>query len=159
MEFNEVFNLISSVILSGTGIWATLYFSNANKKREDDKMMKDLFHEFNDRYNILNDSLIIYLEPRDGFESIKSSKTDHNIKKVAIFDYFNLCAEEYYWRKKNRIDNVVWKSWQTGMNYWYNHSSGIVKKLWKEEMKKTDGPASYYIDNGNEFFKDYRSEG
>src|SRR5690554_3027827 len=46
---------------------------------EDDKIFKDLFQSFNERYDKLNDDL-------------NSESTD--IKKKIIIDYLNLCAEE-----------------------------------------------------------------
>jgi hypothetical protein len=63
------------------------------------------------------------------------------------------CAEEYFWYKKKRIDDLVWDSWSAGMNYWYNHESGIIKELWKKEIENKRGLKSYYINNGDEFFK------
>jgi hypothetical protein len=32
-----------------------------------------------------------------------------------VIDYFNLCAEEFLWYKKNRIPNDVWSAWKSGI--------------------------------------------
>jgi hypothetical protein len=68
--------------------------------------------------------------------------------KNAVIDYFNLCAEEYFWFKKGRIDEKIWKSWQAGMKAWYKHDS--IKRLWKEET--ANGKMSYYLEKEEEFF-------
>jgi len=154
MVMKDVITLISSIILSGTGIWATIYFSRAGKTREDDKMMKELFKDFNERYDELNDKLYLIVEPRTDSDAMKSILMEGFEKKSVIIDYFNLCAEEYFWYKKGRIDEKVWLSWSTGMNYWYNHSSGKIKEVWKEEIEQRNGTKSYYIVNGDEFFKE-----
>lgn len=153
MELKDVFNLISSVILSGTAIWATFHFSKANKTREDDKMMKELFKEFNARYAEINGSLSRVMKPQFVVPPAQV-ETEKEKNKAIIVDYFNLCAEEYFWYKKGRIDKKVWESWSHGMNYWYNHSNPLLRDLWKAEIKKKEGIESYYIENGDEFFKD-----
>lgn len=71
--------------------------------------------------------------------------------KQKVIDYFNLCAEEYFWfHHKNRIDPIVWKSWHKGMNYWYNNVP-CIEQMWQDEIK-ANGEDSYYIGNGDGFF-------
>ena len=146
--------IISSLINAGatilTGIIVAVVAFNYNrhsKKMEHDRMMKDLFKEFNKRYDKINHSL---------FEIEKKCKTlkdleEHPKLKYKLNDFFNLCAEEYFWYKKGRIDDGIWYAWSDGMNDWYNGVE-IIREAWEAEIKKRDCK-SYYIKHKNEFFK------
>lgn len=132
------------------GILITWYFSSLNKKRESDKMLKELFEDFNKRYDKLNNGL---------YDIVTDSKVTtiselSKVQKKCIIDYFNLCAEEYFWHKRGRLNEKIWKSWKAGMNYWYGYS--VISEMWHEEVKTKEGKLSYYIDNGDEFFNDYQ---
>jgi hypothetical protein len=136
------------------GILVSWYFSRLNKKRESDMVMKDLFEGFNNRYDSLNNKLYdIVTDSKDNIKVTNSSELNKDQKKT-IIDYFNLCAEEYFWYKRGRIDDKIWKSWKAGMNFWYSHN--IISELWHEEVKSKNGKLSYYINNGDEFFADYQ---
>jgi hypothetical protein len=140
-----------SVILGGTALIISAYFAWYSKKLNDDKIMKELFTEFNQRYDVLNGRLTwvkSHITTSEDLNLEENSEYRH-----AIIDYFNLYAEEFYWYyHKKRIDPLVWNSWQAGMNYWYNEVPSI-KALWMEEVK-ANGKASYYINDKVEFFKD-----
>jgi hypothetical protein len=143
-------SIIQTLIIGGTGVWATIWFSRSNKKREDDKILKELFAEFNHRYDKLNDHLSEIVESD---EAIKLKDQLSKNQKAVIIDFFNLCAEEFFWHKRGRIDLIIWQSWHAGMNYWYNHTNPIVRDLWAEECRSENGMVSYYIENEEEFFK------
>ena len=150
--------------IGSCGVLATLllglllWFSTKayNKNQTDlayDKLEKDLFAEFNSRYDALNE----YLEKITAFGTLKELEKNINhdngnsILRYKLNDYFNLCAEEYYWYCKKLISERIWLSWHTGMNSWYqNHS--IIREAWKQEVEKY-GAKSFYLDNGNEFFE------
>ncbi|NOR44753.1 MAG: hypothetical protein GQ534_04135 [Candidatus Delongbacteria bacterium] len=138
---------ITSILLSLIGICITKYYLKHSKKISDDQMLKQLFTEFNQRYNELNDYLLeIELDKINLLDDNDKSKA---FRKKAI-DYFNLCAEEYFWHKhKERIDPVIWKSWQEGIRYWFDVPA--IKSLWKEEIKN-NGYLSYYLNDEDEFF-------
>ena|SRR5690606_20556917 len=127
--------VLSSIILGGAGVIITGIFSWLRHKIEHDRMMKELFTEFNSRYDKLNAKLYKIKKKEDEsdqehiYEIIKDSKLED-----AIIDFLNLCAEEYYWSKKNRIDKNIWKSWHSGMNYWYN-SVATIRYVWDEKLK------------------------
>jgi hypothetical protein len=90
-------------------------------------MRKDLFKEFNDRYKEMNSKLQDIVEDKPEF--LTSDQKD------TLIDYFNLCAEEYYWRMRvfcPPIDGAIWKSWTKGMIYYYDIP--VVKKLWQSEI-------------------------
>ncbi len=147
MVFSECISLLSSVIIGLSGIVATIYYSKNSTDRENDRIMLDLFREFNARYDLLNDKLYSIIKNDNSVEQ----KTLTLEEKNTIYDFFNLCAEEFFWYKKGRIDEKLWKSWNAGMNFWYGHK--VIKDLWLEEMKSKTGKTSYYLDNDEEFFK------
>jgi len=142
-----------AVFIGLVGLCITYYFSRLTRKSESDKMLKDLFEGFNLRYDLLNNKLFdIVIDSKDNKAVGQTSELNADQKKTLI-DYFNLCAEEYFWFKRNRIDDKIWKSWKAGMDYWYNYDT--ISQMWHEEVKTKNGKLSYYIENGDEFFEDY----
>ncbi len=146
MEIGNWITILSTVILGLFGLGATIFYSQTSTNRENDKIFKELFTEFNARYDALNNKLgeIVSKIQVDGSNNILLED------KMIIIDYFNLCAEEYFWYKKGRIDEKIWKSWNAGMNYWHRYK--IIQELWGEEINEKDGLIGYYINNGDEFF-------
>lgn len=104
------FETIIGVIILYIGLAVNLI----NIKATDDKFFKDLFKEFNSRFNTMNESL----------NAVRDGKDSHSIdgklqtKEAIILDYLNLCSEEYLWYSKGRIDYKVWENWRKGMNYY-----------------------------------------
>lgn len=143
--------IIPSLILTAAGILLTYWHNRHARRLANEQMMKQLFTDFNERYGRLNDFLIEIQSNCPTLEELKLHKNGVDLKKK-VLDYFNLCAEEYYWYKKGRIDETIWNSWQSGMNYWYRNVPAI-HSLWDDEMK-ANGPQSYYIEDKNAFFKE-----
>lgn len=124
--------IVVSIILAGI----TISLSVRQYKIENDKIFKELFIMYNEKYdnkfnNILN-------------EILQKSRLDENyqlnpIEKQLLTDYLNLCAEEYLWNTKGRIDSIVWKSWERGMRYYI--SNPVIKQHMINEMDQKD---SYY---------------
>ena len=87
--------------------------------------------DFNARYDVLNDQLNTIL---------LSSKVPITEKQdlQTLYDYFNLCAEEYLYFKSGYIDQEVWKSWLAGMRYFAENSE--VRRIWQRELDQ----GSYY---------------
>jgi hypothetical protein len=72
------------------------------------KLFKELFAEFNARYDALNDDLnTILFGPPEGLLSAD--------EREYLFSYFNLCAEEYFFYRAGYIDRRVWESWYRGV--------------------------------------------
>ncbi len=143
--------LVATIILGVIGIIVTGYYSRHTKKLAHEQLLKQLFTEFNGRYDKLNNYMSLIEKQYPTIELLSEAK-DADILKQKVIDYFSLCAEEFFWYyHKKRIDTVIWKSWQSGMNYWYNHVPAI-KYLWELEVQ-TIGKSSYYITNNIEFFK------
>ncbi|MFD1016889.1 hypothetical protein [Winogradskyella rapida] len=134
------------LLLGLIGIIATFYFGLSKTQMENDRFFKELFRDFNLRYTALNECL---------YNITNSDKTIEDLsfrEKDKIYDYFNLCAEEYYWYKKNRISPTVWKSWKNGMDFWY--SKPIIREMWEEEITNNNSRLSYYMESNEDFFKD-----
>lgn len=150
--------IISSIILGLFALGITWFYAFRTSKREGDKMMKELFTEFNLRYDKLNDALVLIESSYSEYEVFIKLKDDETTKKKfeklrqAVIDYFNLCAEEYFWNQKGRIDPKVWKAWHSGMNYWYK-AVPTIKRLWQFEVE-AGGTMSYYLNGKESFFID-----
>lgn len=137
--------IIQPIVFGLIGLYFTWRYQSHQEKLSNDRMLKELFTEFNMRYDALNESLQKIKEDFDTKEKLDSA--DLNIRQD-LFDFFNLCAEEKYWYNKGRIDEDIWKSWEGGMNYWYN-SVPSIRETWRERIEE-EGIESYY---GNQFFK------
>ena len=142
--------IIATVVLGIIGIGITAYYSRHTKRLAHDQMLKELFTEFNTRYDRLNNILRKIEEKYPDLEKLNAAKNPEKIKQKVI-DYFILCSEEFFWYyHKKRIDKTIWNSWQAGMLYWY--SIPTIKSLWENEVAES-GKASYYITNHVEFFE------
>ena len=98
-------------------------------KLEELRLFTDLFKEFNKRYDKLNESLNQIIS-KDG--DLEPDETKD------LFDYFNLCGEEYLYYREGYILPHVWKAWKNGMPVFFENKR--IKKLWDEECKTE----SYY---------------
>lgn len=135
-----ILNCLPPLIIAIVGI----YYTSQQNKLNKDNTEKELFKDFNTRYSNLNDKLY-KLKVKD----MKSITDDPLLYDIAM-EFFNLCAEEYYWKKKKRISDEIWKSWHRGMNSWLQQSP-VLCELWECEMIFS-GPESYYIKDKYEFF-------
>jgi len=98
---------------------------------EDIKMLKELFETFNKRYDVLNEELNrIYRQPKD--EILRADEID------VLFNYFNLCAEEYFYFQEGFVHPQVWQAWKNGMKFFRRNPR--IKKLWDQELRAD----SYY---------------
>lgn len=107
------------------GIISSIYLVQ-KQKLEELKLFKDLFTEFNHRYDQMNEDLnrIIKVSPDDEL-------TDTEINQ--LYDFFNLCGEEYLYYKQGFILPEVWNSWKNGMTIFYRNSR--IRSLWENELE------------------------
>jgi hypothetical protein len=119
------------LLLSGIGAIAGFIYFLYRQHLDETKLFKDLFVEFNARYDKLNDDLNAIL-----FGPAEGDFTDAEQK--VLFSYFNLCAEEYFFYKSGYIDGHVWKSWRRGMHVFFTHPR--IRGLWNHDCKAD----SYY---------------
>ncbi len=130
--------ILSMVVATGISI----SFGIRQYKIENDKIFKELFTGFNEKYDIKFNNILNEIDRKtknnDQYELAiyEEMKID---EPAIIIDYLNLCAEEYLWHKKGRISKVVWKSWEAGMVYYLNIKS-INKYILNEKGQKD----SYY---------------
>jgi hypothetical protein len=110
--------LIASTLGSALGF---CYFAQ-KQKLEELRLFKDLFTEFNRRYDAMNDSLAII---RDGDRNEAGSR-------ATLVDYFNLCAEEYLFFDEGYIHPSAWRSWCRGMLYYLQEDQ--IRQVWDEEV-------------------------
>lgn len=112
------------------GIAAFFHFLYSQHNNNTDRFIK-LFQDFNARFDKLNDQLNTIL---------LSSKVPIAEKQdlQTLYDYFNLCGEEYLYFKSGYIDQDVWQSWLAGMRYFAANSE--VRRIWQRELDQ----GSYY---------------
>lgn len=113
-----------------SGVLGSAFFFHRSHA-EDAHFTKELLLHFNTRYDELNDELQKIKDLPEGTE------LDQDLK-MKILDYFNLCSEEWLFRRAGYIWDPVWDSWENGMRQYSNNK--IVKQLWTEEAKTN----SYY---------------
>jgi hypothetical protein len=123
-HFMEV---VISVLIAVGGFVGFLYSQHLQETR----LFKELFTEFNQRYDRLNAELNAI---RNRPEAVDLEEGDTSL----LLDYFNLCAEEYLFFRAGYIDVDVWRSWCRGMKEYDDDPE--IHKLWKEEIEL----GSYY---------------
>lgn len=112
------------------GLAAFFHFVYSQHNHNTERFM-DLFREFNARYDVLNDRLNELVSRPNG--PIVESK-----ELETLYDYFNLCAEEYLYFRSGYIDSEVWESWRSGMRYYAKHPE--IRRVWERELEQ----GSYY---------------
>ena len=123
---NEPLPTVATVV----GALLSLFYFVQKQKLEELILFREIFKEFNARYDAMNERLARIVEATD----TEISKEERDI----LIDYFNLCGEEYLYFERGYIDPVVWRAWLNGMNAIISISR--VQRMWQEE-KKSD---SYY---------------
>jgi hypothetical protein len=108
----------------------TTFIASMSHFHNTDKFFKELFTEFNARYDDLNGFLNQVLP-----DAILSGDN-----KQKIIDYLNLSAEEFMWVKKGRIPEGIWKEWKNGIRV--NLRNKAIKQVFDDEKLKFE--ASYY---------------
>ncbi len=114
---------------------ASIYLGILKYKIENDKIFKELFTDFNNKYDLKFNDLINELKSDKKREL---NQTEINL----VIDYLNLCAEEFLWRQKGRIPKNVWTAWHSGILE--NIKIKQVMELLKNEIITENGRKSYY---------------
>ncbi|MBR9860733.1 hypothetical protein GYB22_08300 [bacterium] len=125
-------------------------YSDANQQLSEDQIFHDLFTDFNRRYDEINNTLYRIEQTFNDSEPEELQRFPEIYSKLN--DFFNLCAEEYFWYKRKRIPNDIWKVWHNGMNYWYNRVPSI-RSAWEYELTQF-GHEGYYLKEGESFFNE-----
>jgi hypothetical protein len=110
-------------------IVAAIYFLTQHSL-EERRFSRELFAEFNRKYNDLNEDLFDIVN--NG--ALELSGED---KKILV-DYFNLCAEEWLQYDEGHIRPSIWESWNNGMKSYYTIPK--IQEFWDQELLSN----SYY---------------
>lgn len=114
------------MLLSVTGgVAALVHFLYAQHNHNTERFI-GLFRDFNARYDQLNGKLNTLVK-REGPFVLTAEDTQ------VLYDYFNLCAEEYLYFKSGYIDLEVWTAWLRGMKYFASRSE--IRRLWEAELQ------------------------
>ena len=119
------------LLLSLVGALAAFFYFLYGQHNFDAEQFTALFKDFNIRFDELNGDL----------NRIRTAPSNEPISQSdlqVLYDYFNLCAEEYLYYKAGYIDEAVWKSWTRGMAYFAD--SERLRGIWSRELKQD----SYY---------------
>jgi hypothetical protein len=130
--FGEKPELPITIVAAGISI----SFGFRQSRIENDKIFKELFLMFNEKYDKKFNNYLNEIDKKT------TENPEYQLTKEEselIIDYLNLCAEEYLWKLKGRIDPLVWSSWEKGMKYYLSIKS-IKKHIEKEKTQKE----SYY---------------
>lgn len=125
----------------------TLFLGYLNYQHTQDRLFKDLFKEFNERYNALSDQFQ-QLEEKYTCDVKLTDLAEEKEDLKIIISYLNLCAEEYFWFDRGRLDIGAWESWRSGMSTWAKLP--VVRVVFEDEV--ATWKAAYYADF-NAFFK------
>lgn len=118
------------LVFSLGSIFGLSYFI-LQQQLQEVKFFQELFLQFNKRYDCLNERLNEIL---DGSTDLPLTPSE----TLLLYDYFNLCGEEFLYYRKGFIYPEVWDSWYNGMRTYAE--SERIRKLWQSEVLK----GSYY---------------
>lgn len=119
------------LLISAVGGIAGFAYFLYRQHLDETKLFKELFTEFNAKYDAMNYALnAILFGQSEGL--LSPAEREH------LFKYFNLCAEEYFFYTAGYIDKHVWQSWYRGMGVFFKHPR--IKALWEQDSKSE----SYY---------------
>lgn len=122
---------VTDVVIAVVAGFAAFIFFLYQHHLSETRLFMDLFKQFNEKYDKLNGSLNEILEgPRKG-DVLFDERKD-------LFDYFNLCGEEYLYFCSGYIDPEVWAAWREGMKAYAKFPR--IRPLWLKELES----GSYY---------------
>jgi hypothetical protein len=154
---SEAADFVATVLVG----MAAFFLGIVQLKSSNDTFKRELYSDFNNRYDKLNEYLNNIIdeelcEENINKEQVATQQHETKDKKYeksccccnlnkkrktdeVINDYINLCAEEYYWYRKGRIDCEVWQHWKAGMKFHFNKKQ--VQCILRRELSQKD---SYY---------------
>ena len=122
---------VGSFLIPAVGSILGISYFLFKQKLEETCLFRELYRDFNERYAKMNDRLY----------DIHEDQTDQSLgheDKVFLFEYFNLCSEEFLYYRKGYIYPEVWRAWQNGMAIFCE--SRRIRELWESEIET----GSYY---------------
>lgn len=145
--YEIIIQTFATLSIGIAAILVTWIYAKNSDRISKDQIFNTLYSTFNARYDQINNTLH-EMELSD--QLTLQALIEHPEFYKASIDFFNICAEEYYWKNKGRIDDDVWLAWHFGMNYWYK-TIPALRELWNVE---TEGQKykSYYLAKGDKLF-------
>ena len=132
----SVVTATAMALLSGKPEWLTLAVAGLSlahfvqkEQLQELVFFRELFREFNARYDRLNNDLQGLVNDEAHFASADRAR---------VLDYFNLCSEEFFYYQQGIIPRDVWSAWCCGMLEYL--ADERIAALWDEE----EGRGSYY---------------
>jgi hypothetical protein len=105
----------------------TFAYTVQKQELEESKMFRDLFCDFNRRYDEMDPQLNEILWEDDKKKALSS------LQKDTLNRYFNLCAEEFLYFRKGYIDPRVWDAWIKGMTIYCQNMR--IREFWLAELQ------------------------
>lgn len=134
---NEHLEPLISVLIAIFSAIFLLQKHNWDKK----KIYHELFSDFNRRYDTLNENMNRIKEGKlinminIVLESDLSKPDEVQFYTTSvIYDYLNLCGEEYFWAGQKMLHPEIWDNWKKGIEYFIN--CPIVIKVIKMEIER-----------------------
>src|SRR5260370_3005001 len=119
------------LLFSGIGAVAGFTYFIYRQHLDETKLFKELFVEFNERYNKLNEGL-------NGIRCGPPKSKLSDAERALLFSYFNLCAEEHFFYQPGYIHYSASESWKKRMRLFCDHPQ--IRELWNIDCKSS----SYY---------------
>jgi hypothetical protein len=120
------------VIIPGVAAVLSLSYFLQKQWVDEAQLCKELFNSYNQRYDELNNRLVAVRQAADHDNELTTEN------RQVLYDYFNICGEEYFWFTEGHIYRRIWRTWLRGMQE--NYAVPVIKTLWVEELAK----GSYY---------------
>lgn len=128
---NPTVKEVTDVVFAVVAGFAAFIFFIHKQHLDETRLFMDLFKQFNERYDKLNNKLNDILD-KPSEESLQLGE------RKDLFDYFNLCAEEYLYFRSGYLEPQVWTAWRKGMKVYA--ASPRIRALWVKELEG----GSYY---------------
>ena len=111
------------IITTFGGALAGVLFFLQKQHLEELALFERLFGDFNRRYDDMNDRLQLVIAHREPLAKEE---------QALLEDYFNLCAEEYFYFTCGVIDSRVWCAWCRGMLQYLTDPR--IADFWRHEQ-------------------------
>ncbi|HNP96606.1 MAG TPA: hypothetical protein PKJ63_13290 [Cyclobacteriaceae bacterium] len=113
------------------GTFLSLLYFLQKQRLEEMRLFREIFAECNGRYDKMNERLKDIVDA-PGNQKLQSEEL------AILYDYFNLCGEEYLYYRQGFIFPSVWTAWHNGMKY--NFTNPRIAAVWTAEKESE----SYY---------------
>ena len=119
-------------LATGVGAIAAFFGLLLAQRLKELEFFDRLFVRFTDKFSEVNQTIDAVLGARDKTAALSQEERDH------LFEYFNLCGEEYFYFQQGSIPKEVWLTWSVGMKAIFQDAR--ILDLWDSDS----GPVAYY---------------